>query len=59
MANEKSDEVKKSLDNLKNIVFLQKVTSNRSFTKNSTSVVPYSARSCWKEKCIIYSHNFH
>ena len=27
--------------------------------KNFTSVIPYSERSCWKEKCIIYLHNSH
>ena len=49
MASVKSDKVKQSLDDLEKYCLLQKVTSNRSFTKNSSSVVPYSARSYWKE----------
>ena len=56
MASVKSDKVKQSLDDLEKY---------RLFTEGNlkpfihSSVVPYSARSCWKEKCVIYSHNFH
>ena len=60
MAYVKSDQVKQSIDSLKKYhLFMENIKSNCSFARNLTSVVPYSETSCWKEKCVIYSHNFH
>ena len=45
----KSDQVKQSVDNLEKYRLFTQDKFKCSFAKNSTSVVPYSERSCWKE----------
>ena len=61
MANVKSDEMKQSLVNLKKYCLFTegklKLFIHKEFDQCGVDL--YSTRSCWKEKCIIYSHNFH
>ena len=57
MANVKSDELKQSIDNLEKYRLFMEDKLKLFIHKEFDRVVPCSARSWWKEKCIIYSHS--
>ena len=58
MANVKSDQVRQSIDNLEKYRLFKK-NKLKLFIHKEFDQCGSSARSCWKDKCIIYSHNSH